>query len=122
MTCEGFLHQPGGCSPVKLLGFTCLFWLCFRCVQILNTTDVWLMPSLNPDGFERAGEGQCGVDGNYNEFTFGRTNARGKDLNRNFPDQFRDAHLLTQAHRRSHLNFWPVYFYGFFFCIFLHLP
>ena len=24
MTCEGFLHQPGGCSPVKLLGFTCL--------------------------------------------------------------------------------------------------
>ena len=28
MTCEGFVHQPGGCSPVKLLGFTCfeLFW------------------------------------------------------------------------------------------------
>ena len=24
MTCEGFSHQPGGCSPVKLLGFTCL--------------------------------------------------------------------------------------------------
>ena len=23
MTCEGFVHQPGGCSPVKLLGFTC---------------------------------------------------------------------------------------------------
>ena len=23
MTCEGFLLQPGGCSPVKLLGFTC---------------------------------------------------------------------------------------------------
>ena len=25
MTCEGFLHQPGGCSPVKLLGFTCFY-------------------------------------------------------------------------------------------------
>ena len=24
MTFEGFVHQPGGCSPVKLLGFTCL--------------------------------------------------------------------------------------------------
>ena len=24
MTCEGFLQQPDGCSPVKLLGFTCL--------------------------------------------------------------------------------------------------
>ena len=24
MTCEGFVHQPGGCSSVKLLGFTCL--------------------------------------------------------------------------------------------------
>ena len=24
MTCEGFLHQPGGCAPVKLLGFICL--------------------------------------------------------------------------------------------------
>ena len=24
MTCKGFLHQPGGWSPVKLLGFTCL--------------------------------------------------------------------------------------------------
>ena len=23
MTCEGFVHQPGGCSSVKLLGFTC---------------------------------------------------------------------------------------------------
>ena len=25
MTCEGFLLQPGGCSPVKLLGFTCFY-------------------------------------------------------------------------------------------------
>ena len=34
MTCEGFLHQPGGCSPVKLLGFTCFVrsirYLCFK--------------------------------------------------------------------------------------------
>ncbi|XP_069767566.1 carboxypeptidase D [Narcine bancroftii] len=53
-----------------------------RVGRLLNTTDVYIMPSLNPDGFERAVEGDCtGTQG-------GRRNAKGKDLNRSFSDQF----------------------------------
>ncbi|XP_003469743.2 carboxypeptidase D [Cavia porcellus] len=51
-----------------------------RLVRLLNTTDVYVLPSLNPDGFERSREGDCG--------TSGRDNSRGRDLNRSFPDQF----------------------------------
>ena len=41
---------------------------------LLNTTDIHIMPSMNPDGFELRT----------------RANANGFDLNRNFPDQFTD--------------------------------
>lgn len=54
-----------------------------RIGRLLNTTDLYLLPSLNPDGFERAREGDCGGDANG-----GRENSRGRDLNRSFPDQF----------------------------------
>lgn len=59
-----------------------------RLVRLLNTTDVYLLPSLNPDGFERAREGDCGVDGDGSSRASGRDNSRGRDLNRSFPDQF----------------------------------
>ncbi len=59
-----------------------------RITQLLNTTDIWLMPSLNPDGFEAAKEGNCDRRGSWS-YT-GRENANHKDLNRNFPDQFHD--------------------------------
>ena len=36
MTCEGFSHQPGGCSPVKLLGFTYFLSLDLRPVRPLD--------------------------------------------------------------------------------------
>lgn len=52
-----------------------------RARRLLATTDLQLVPSLNPDGFARAKEGDCAGGG--------RENARGKDLNRSFPDQFR---------------------------------
>ncbi|XP_068126413.1 carboxypeptidase D [Hyperolius riggenbachi] len=53
-----------------------------RIARLLNTTDIYIMPSLNPDGFERAQEGDCvGQKG-------GRENGQHLDLNRNFPDQF----------------------------------
>ncbi|XP_031447494.1 carboxypeptidase D isoform X1 [Phasianus colchicus] len=54
-----------------------------RIGRLLNTTDLYLLPSLNPDGFEHAQEGDCGGGG-----AGGRENSRGRDLNRSFPDQF----------------------------------
>lgn len=52
-----------------------------RITRLVNTTNIFILPSLNPDGFEASSEGDCyGVKG--------RSNANGKDLNRNFPDQF----------------------------------
>ncbi|XP_030044777.1 carboxypeptidase D-like [Microcaecilia unicolor] len=58
-----------------------------RLTRLLNTTDIYILPSLNPDGFENASEGDC--TGNRG----GRENARGRDLNRSFPDQFSpDSH------------------------------
>lgn len=56
-----------------------------RIGRLLNTTDLYLLPSLNPDGFERAREGDCGGGGGAEG---GRENSRGRDLNRSFPDQF----------------------------------
>lgn len=53
-----------------------------RVAQLVNTTDIYIMPSMNPDGFERSKEGDCmGVHS-------GRRNAKNKDLNRSFPDQY----------------------------------
>jgi carboxypeptidase D len=49
--------------------------------KLVNTVDIFIMPTMNPDGFESAREGEC--DG-----LKGRANANDKDLNRNFPDQF----------------------------------
>ncbi|CAL8120113.1 unnamed protein product [Orchesella dallaii] len=55
-----------------------------RVVRLLNSTDIHLMPSVNPDGYEAAPENTCAPDA----FTTGRQNANQIDLNRNFPDQF----------------------------------
>lgn len=43
------------------------------------------MPSMNPDGFEAAIEGKCSPNPNK----VGRRNGNDRDLNRDFPDQFR---------------------------------
>ncbi|XP_047538492.1 carboxypeptidase D-like isoform X1 [Vanessa atalanta] len=55
-----------------------------RITKLVNSTDIHLMPSLNPDGFEASKEGDCESLKDY----VGRSNARGVDLNRDFPDQF----------------------------------
>lgn len=55
-----------------------------RITKLVNSTEIHLMPSLNPDGFELSKEGNCDSLPNY----VGRSNARDVDLNRNFPDQF----------------------------------
>ncbi|XP_058806975.1 LOW QUALITY PROTEIN: carboxypeptidase D-like [Phymastichus coffea] len=55
-----------------------------RVTRLVNGTDIFIMPSLNPDGFEKSREGMCNSLENYT----GRENANHVDLNRNFPDQF----------------------------------
>ncbi|XP_029301845.1 carboxypeptidase D [Cottoperca gobio] len=53
-----------------------------RITELVDTTDIYIMPSMNPDGFEKSIEGDCsGQNG-------GRNNARNIDLNRSFPDQY----------------------------------
>ncbi|CAH2220110.1 carboxypeptidase D [Pelobates cultripes] len=53
-----------------------------RITRLLNNTDIYIVPSLNPDGFEVAQEGDC--HGSKQS----RENANEIDLNRSFPDQF----------------------------------
>ena len=52
-----------------------------RVTKLVNSTNIMIMPSANPDGFEKAKVGDC--DG-----LLGRANAANVDLNRDFPDQF----------------------------------
>ncbi|XP_040578082.1 carboxypeptidase D [Lepeophtheirus salmonis] len=52
-----------------------------RLTKFINTTDLWIVPTINPDGFARASEGAC-EGGGYKE---GRFNEGRKDLNRDFP-------------------------------------
>jgi len=65
-----------------------------RVTRLVDSTDIYLMPSMNPDGFEQSTEGSCyGVSG--------RANAYGIDLNRNFPDQFYGQYYRIQPETRA---------------------
>ncbi|XP_076027482.1 carboxypeptidase D [Genypterus blacodes] len=55
-----------------------------RLTRLVDTTDIYILPSMNPDGFEKSQEGDCSGEAG------GRSNAKQKDLNRSFPDQFED--------------------------------
>lgn len=56
-----------------------------RITRLLNSTRIHLLPSMNPDGYERA----------VRNPVLGRENAHNVDLNRNFPDQYG-----TNSHNR----------------------
>ncbi|XP_043268241.1 carboxypeptidase D-like [Venturia canescens] len=55
-----------------------------RIAKLVNHTDIFIMPSMNPDGFEKSHEGNCDSNSDWS----GRENANKMDLNRDFPDQF----------------------------------
>lgn len=51
-------------------------------VQLLNSTSIHILPSMNPDGFELA----LGTEPAQRQWLTGRSNINGVDLNRDFPD------------------------------------
>ena len=60
-----------------------------RVTRLVDSTRIHILPTMNPDGFEAATEGDVsGVQG--------RTNAHHKDLNRNFPDQYFTKNIDTK--------------------------
>ena len=54
----------------------------------MNQTDISVLPSLNPDGFDRATEGECSGSGRKS----GANNEENIDINRDFPT-WDDLHL-----------------------------
>ncbi|KAH7731043.1 CRE-EGL-21 protein [Aphelenchoides avenae] len=72
-----------------------------KIVDLLNRTNIHLLPSMNPDGFELAYRTKPEDRG----WLIGRSNANGKDLNRNFPDLDALFYFLDQQQvpRYDHL-------------------
>jgi len=62
-----------------------------RVKQLVDNTEIYLMPSMNPDGYTASKPG-CNTFGGFNLFGLGgksgRENANNVDLNRDFPKQF----------------------------------
>ncbi|CAO1298979.1 unnamed protein product [Diamesa hyperborea] len=56
---------------------------------LLDNTRIHIMPAMNPDGYAESTEGVC-------EGGKGRANSKGYDLNRNFPDYFKQNSKRTQ--------------------------
>ena len=52
-----------------------------RITRLVDATDISLLPSLNPDGWERATEGACSGTGRNS----GASNENDVDLNTDFP-------------------------------------
>ena len=67
--------------------------------QLINTTRIHILPSMNPDGYQNAYDGLVG-----------RTNANGKDLNRDFPDHFqRNVKSFSEMETRAVRNWLREY-------------
>lgn len=68
-----------------------------RVTKLIKNTNIYIMPTMNPDGFEEAHLGDCtGV--------LGRPNHRKVDLNRNFPDQFRKHNPVVEPETKAMID------------------
>ncbi|CAB4055797.1 CPD [Lepeophtheirus salmonis] len=68
-----------------------------RVTRLLDSTEIWIIPSLNPDGYETSVEGSCSRGP-------GRTNANRVDLNRDFPKQFDEPQRLFLSFLSANLH------------------
>lgn len=64
---------------------------------LVNNTDIFLMPTMNPDGYHRSKEGNCESPPSY----VGRYNGANVDLNRDFPDRFDDDRVRHSRRNRQ---------------------
>lgn len=69
--------------------------------NLIHTTRIHLMPSMNPDGWQTA------TESGGSDYLIGRNNNNSVDLNRNFPDLDRIMYSmdveLGRTHRNNHL-------------------
>lgn len=66
--------------------------------NLLQSTRIHLMPSMNPDGWQTA------TDNGGNDYLVGRVNNNSVDLNRNFPDLDRIMYSMDATLGHNHKN------------------
>jgi len=71
-----------------------------RAKRILEQTEIHLLLTMNPDGYEVAVEGECSPDENK----LGRLNANLKDLNHEFPEPLKRERLEARQREPEAMN------------------
>ena len=70
--------------------------------ELVDNTRLHILPTANPDGYERSAEGNC-------ERIQGRDNINNVDLNRNFPDPFQKTVQTLESETESLINWMHEY-------------